>query len=91
MEITGVAGRWLAVLIAAGICYCFWRLVATLAVGSRIIARHAALSGSGACALMEAGDNAGAIKLLDQVIAYNGGEISDLTRRATAYAALHRK
>ncbi len=56
------------------------------------IADHAqarALS-NGALALMNQGDDAGAITLLNRVIAYNGGEVEDFTRRATAHASLTR-
>lgn len=48
-----------------------------------------ALSGE-ALALMNQGDDAGAIKMLNRVIAYNGGEVEDFNRRATANANLNR-
>jgi tetratricopeptide (TPR) repeat protein len=40
-----------------------------------------------ALVLMNEGDNKRAIQLLGRVIKYNGGEVRDLNRRATAYAA----
>jgi tetratricopeptide (TPR) repeat protein len=55
-------------------------------IGDIIQAR--ALSEEG-LARLNAGDNHGAIRALTQVIAYNGGEYRDYTRRATAYASLN--